>query len=309
MKMNYIWLLLAGILLASCSSNTDKKQNDDRPVIMVTIEPLRYFTEAIAGNRFQVVSMVPKGSSPETYDPAPQQLIDLSKSKAYLRIGHIGFEQTWMERLEKNAPHLPFFDLSEGVELIYDESHCHDHHHHAPSQGNHQEAESHHHHHHGGVEPHIWNSPSNAQVIATNILKALCSIDKSGEQEFTTRHDSLQQSIVHTDSLVCTLLSTPEADNAFMIYHPALSYFARDYGLRQIAIEEGGKEPSPAQLKELIDLCRQENVHIIFILPEFDKRNAEIIAKQTNTKVVPINPLAFNWEEEILNTAKALTNN
>ena len=94
-----------------------------------------------------------------------------------------------------------------------------------------------------------------------------------------------------------------------MIYHPALSYFARDYGLHQIAIEEGGKEPSPAQLKELIDLCRQEEVHIIFIQPEFDKRNAEIIAKQTNTKVVPINPLAFNWEEEILNTAKALTNN
>lgn len=75
-----------------------------------------------------------------------------------------------------------------------------------------------------------------------------------------------------------------------MIYHPALSYFARDYGLHQISIEEGGKEPSPAHLKELIDLCKAEDVRVIFVQPEFDKRNAETIAQQTGTKVVPINP-------------------
>ena len=91
-----------------------------------------------------------------------------------------------------------------------------------------------------------------------------------------------------------------------MIYHPALSYFARDYGLHQISIEEGGKEPSPAHLKELIDLCKAEDVRVIFVQPEFDKRNAETIAQQTGTKVVPINPLSYDWETEMLNVAKAL---
>ena len=96
-------LLLLGscLLLAACTGRTSKASGNEeaKPVITVTIEPQRYFTEAIAGDKFTVVSMVPKGSSPETYDPIPQQLVSLGDSKAYLRIGYIGFEQTWMDRL------------------------------------------------------------------------------------------------------------------------------------------------------------------------------------------------------------------
>lgn len=91
-----------------------------------------------------------------------------------------------------------------------------------------------------------------------------------------------------------------------MIYHPALSYFARDYGLHQIPIETGGKEPSPAHLKALIDTCKDEKVHVIFVQPEFDRRNAELIAKQTGTRVVDINPLSYDWEAEMMHTAKSL---
>ena len=101
----FCFLLLIATLLFSCKQGGQQnKKNDDKPVITVTIEPLRYFTEAIAGDEFTVVSMVPKGSSPETYDPTPQQLVDLAQSKAYFRIGYIGFEQTWTEKLTDNAP-------------------------------------------------------------------------------------------------------------------------------------------------------------------------------------------------------------
>ena len=89
----------------------------------------------------------------------------------------------------------------------------------------------------------------------------------------------------------------------------ALSYFARDYGLQQISIEEGGKEPSPAHLKELVDVCRQADVRVIFIQPEFDHRNAEIIAKETRTRIVPIHPLSYDWEAEMQAVARALANN
>ena len=107
MKRTFLYIL-AALLAASCknSSVQNNKSEGDKPVITVTIEPLRYFTEAIAGDNFNVISMVPKGSSPETYDPTPQQLVDLAKSKAYFRIGYIGFEQTWMDKLTDNAPHL-----------------------------------------------------------------------------------------------------------------------------------------------------------------------------------------------------------
>ena len=301
--MKKIFLLLLIVLVAtSCKQpgSQQTKNSDDKPIITVTIEPLRYFTEAIAGDRFTVISMVPKGSSPESYDPTPKQLIDLAQSKAYFRIGHIGFEQVWIDRLTDNAPHLQFFDTSKGVDLIYDDSHP-PHHHDAEGE---ESAEDHHH--AIGVEPHIWNSAANAQIIAGNILTALCTIDKENESTYVERYQTLCQQITQTDSIIRQMLASSDADRAFMIYHPALSYFARDYRLHQIPIEAEGKEPSPSHLKELINTCAKEKVRVIFVQPEFDRRNANLIAQQTKTEVIDINPLAYDWEAEMLNTAKAL---
>lgn len=293
-NMKNLLLLSSFLLLAACGGRSSKAENEkEKPVITVTLEPQRYITEAIAGDKFKVVSMVPKGASPETYDPIPQQLVSLGESKAYLRVGYIGFEQVWMDRLMNNTPHIQVFDTSKGIDLILDNS---EHNHNPGEHPNHIHA----------VEPHVWNSAINAMILAGNTYKALCTLDKNNEPYYRARYDSLCQRIQHTDSLICQQLSTPEASKSFMIYHPALSYFARDYGLHQISIEEGGKEPSPAHLKELIDVCRAEDVRVIFVQPEFDKRNAETIAQQTGTRVVPINPLNYDWEAEMLNIAKAL---
>lgn len=159
------------------------------------------------------------------------------------------------------------------------------------------------------MEPHIWNSTGNALIIARNTYKALCQLDKENEAYYLARYDSLSQRIIQTDSIIRETLKEPGATRTFMIYHPALSYFARDYGLQQISIEEGGKEPSPAHLKELVDVCRQADVRVIFIQPEFDHRNAEIIAKETRTRIVPIHPLSYDWEAEMQAVARALANN
>ena len=279
--------LIPILTLFICFACGNTAQKSEKAIITVTIEPLRYFTEAIAGKNYQVVSMVPKGSSPESYDPIPQQLVNLSKSQAYFRIGHIGFEQAWMKKLEANCPDMKVYDTSKGIDLIRDKGHWH---------GDHF--------HEGGVEPHIWNSTQNALIIADNIYQALCELDSTHQADYKNRLDSLKQSIQQTDAETRKLLEN--ADSTFLIYHPALSYFARDYGLKQISIEEGGKEPSPAQLKKLIETCRNENVHTIFVQQEFDQRNAQLIAHELGIDIVSINPLSYDWTEEMLQTAKAL---
>ena len=279
--------LIPILTLFICFACGNTAQKSEKAILTVTIEPLRYFTEAIAGENYQVVSMVPKGSSPESYDPTPQQLVNLSKSQAYFRIGHIGFEQAWMKKLEANCPDMKVYDTSKGIDLIRDKGHWH---------GDHF--------HEGGVEPHIWNSTQNALIIADNIYQALCELDSTHQADYKYRLDSLKQSIQQTDGATRRLLEN--ADSTFLIYHPALSYFARDYGLKQISIEEGGKEPSPAQLKKLIETCRNENVHTIFVQQEFDQRNAQLIAHELGINIVSINPLSYDWTEEMLRTAKGL---
>lgn len=275
------------LFIAVSCMNTHKKTE---PTITVTIEPLRYFTEAIAGDKFKIVSMVPEGSNPETYDPTPQQLVNLSKSKAYLRIGYIGFEQSWIKKLQDNTPDVKFYDTSTGINLIHQKcSHTH-------AKG--EDINYH------GIEPHIWNSPDNARTIAGNIYNALSEIDEKNSVYYKQRTDSLILIIDKTEDKIRELIK--KADKTFLIYHPALTYFAREYGLEQISIEEGGKEPSPAHLQSLIKTCKEKKANIIFVQQEFDKRNAELIANELGLEVIPINPLNYNWPEEMINTAKAL---
>ena len=280
-KLIYILTLF---ILSGCGNTTQKSE---KPILTVTLEPLRYFTEAIAGDNYEVVSMVPKGSSPESYDPTPQQLVNLSKSQAYFRIGYIGFEQAWMKKLEANCPNMKVYDTSKGIDLIRDKGHWH---------GDHF--------HEGGVEPHVWNSTQNALIIADNIYQALCELDSTHQEDYQKRLDVLKQTIRQTDANVRTLVEN--ADSTFLIYHPALSYFARDYGLKQVSIEEGGKEPSPAQLKALIETCRNENVHTIFVQQEFDQKNAQLIANELGVNIVSINPLSYDWVKEMIRIAEAL---
>ena len=280
-KLIYILTLF---ILSACGNTTQKSE---KPILTVTLEPLRYFTEAIAGDNYEVVSMVPKGSSPESYDPTPQQLVNLSKSQAYFRIGYIGFEQAWMKKLEANCPNMKVYNTSKGIDLIRDKGLWH---------GDHF--------HEGGVEPHVWNSTQNALIIADNIYQALCELDSTHQEDYQKCLDVLKQTIRQTDANVRTLLEN--ADSTFLIYHPALSYFARDYGLKQVSIEEGGKEPSPAQLKALIETCRNENVHTIFVQQEFDQRNAQLIAHELGVNIVSINPLSYDWVKEMIRIAEAL---
>lgn len=185
--------------------------------------------------------------------------------------------------------------MSQGVDLIYDNTHSHRH-----------AEDGKEHHHATGVEPHIWNSATNAQIIAGNILSALCSIDKSNESAYLERYSHLPPDRAYRQPHTADAHRSRRRPRLYDLHPGAFPISARDYGLHQIPIEAGGKEPSPAHLKALIDTCKSEKVHVIFVQPEFDRRNAEIIAKQTGTRIVDINPLSYDWEAEMLNTAKAL---
>ena len=282
--MNRLITIALFLIVTACSGPGSEKKV---PTLTVTLEPLRYFTEAIAGDKFLVVSMVPKGSSPETYDPTPQQLVQLNQSQAYFRIGYIGFEQAWMERMEANAPQLKIVDTSRKVHLIKGKGHYHGDHYHE-----------------GGVEPHIWNSAQNALIITHNIYTALCELDANNQAYYKQRLDSIQQVIKQTDQTIKEILQ--HADSTFLIYHPALSDVARDYGLTRISIEEDGKEPSPAQLSKLIEQCRKKQAKVIFVQQEFDTRNAQLIADELGIQVTSIHPLNYNWTEEMLHIASSL---
>lgn len=268
-------LLLVSAFLTACVGKPVKEGR----IVTVTIEPLRYFTEQIAGNRFKVVTMVPNGGNPETYEPSARQMMNLSESDMYIKVGNIGFERTWMKKLEANAPHAIVVDSSDGI---------------TPQRTP-----------HGDIDPHTWMSAANARIIALNIYRALAGIDSKDSIYFRDNLQKLLNRIDCVDTSIRTVL-TKETSKAFLVYHPVLTYFAHDYKLRQIAMEEEGREPSAAQLQTVITEVRQAGVKTFFVQKEFANRNVDVVARETKTAKTEINPLGYDWEKEMLKVANSL---
>lgn len=271
----YLLLLTVTLILASCTTNPQ----DTRRKITVTIEPLRYFTEQIAGEKFVVNTMVPQGGNPETYEPTAQQMVKLAESDLYIKVGNIGFERTWMKKLSQNAPHTIIIDSSEGIELAHSS--------------------------HGVTDPHTWMSTNNAKQIARNIYEALVSINARDSASYRRNYEALIDTIEATDMRLREQL-TRDKSQAFLIDHPALTYFARDYELLQIPVEEEGREPSAAQLKKTIQQAKDKKVKVMFVQKQFETRSTKIVSQEVGAETIAINPLSHNWSEEMVSIAKKL---
>lgn len=271
-------LCILALTLLSCHST---KEKTTQGVIMVSIEPLCYFTEQIAGNRFDVASIVPENYSPELYEPTPQQLIETSNAKAYIKIGQLGFEKTWLKKICENESRLPIFCVTDSIE----------------SDANGMKITA--------FDPHVWTSPRYAETICRKICSSLCQIDSAGTLIYQKNLLTCIKRIYQVDKKIHQTLKDVQC-RTFVTAHPSFTYFASDYGLTQLCIEKDGKEPTPQELAELIRQCKQENVKVILIQPGFDKNNAEAIARETGAHIVNVNPLNKNWEVEMLLVAKAL---
>lgn len=289
----YIYTLLTLLFIVGCNTSSNNK-----PTVSVTIEPQRYFVEQIAGDNFNVNTIVPPGTSPETYDPTPSQMVMLGKSLLYFKVGYLGFENAWGKTLAENNADVLVVNTSNEISLIEGDNHDN-------IIGGHQHHEGHN---HQGVDPHIWSSPKSALIMAENILNALVLADVENQTLYRDNFKVLQAEIMATDKKITSLLENASVD-AFIIYHPALAYFARDYNLTQYSIEFEGKSPSPQQLKQMIDFAQEQGVKTIFVQKGFDMKNAVSLAKEVNASIHSIDPLSYNWSDELIKIAEILSEN
>lgn len=283
-----ILLLLLAVTMISCGSG--EKSESSSPTISVSILPQKYFVEKIAGDLFDVNVMIPPGASPATYEPTPAQITSLTKTDVYMKIGYTIFEVSWMDKLASANENMDIVDLSEGVDLIMEE-----HHHH----GSHD---------HGSVDPHIWMSPKNVKIISTNILNVLTEVYPEHEPVLNKNYTVFMSELDSLDSFMRSEMEKL-GSRSFLTYHPALSYFARDYELSQHPMELEGKTPSSAYLKDLVDLGKEEGIKVIFLQMQFDQHNAEVLAKEIGAEIVQINPLDPEWFQQMLFITDKLKSN
>ncbi|HOC47782.1 MAG TPA: zinc ABC transporter substrate-binding protein, partial [Bacteroidales bacterium] len=254
--------------------------------------------------------------------PLPAQISSLSGSEAFIMNGQLGFEHAWMDRFRQVNPDMKVLDLSRHIKLLgprhpsgigvsappgaepqseglrseglRSEGAGHE-------EGDHED----HGHAHGGPDPHYWMSPSAAFIMARDVHDFLVGLNPASSEKYDSNLYAINREISEVDSLVRVALG-PGPHPTVMIYHPALAYMGRDYGFEQVSFEDEGKSPSPARMKQLIDLARENEIKIIFIQAEYDVRNAESLSRETGARLVVINPMNSDWPEAVMEIARAV---
>jgi len=274
--------------------------------IVVSILPQQTFVEKIGGNKVNVITMVPAGSNPHSYEPKPSQMIHISKAEIYFPIG-FGFEDTWLDKFANQNKNMKFVEMTKDVERIMMKKHKHkvddkhhDHDEHHAKHDDHNEYKK---------DPHTWVSPKNVKIMAKNIYDTLVQFDSSNKEYYLNNYNNFINEINQTDETIKNIFSNTPKDSKFMVFHPAWGYFAKDYNLVQFAVEIEGKDPKPKILRKIIDEARKEKIKAIFTQAEFSEKSAKVIADELKIKVIKETPLAKNWSLNLIHVAETIANN
>lgn len=313
---------LAGVaVLAACAGKApppSPSSTGAEPIpVAASVPPAAWVAERIGGDRVAVTTLLPPGRSPHTWEPAPRELVALSRARLVVVVGHpaLPFEERLLTAARQGGEPA-VVALTDGIELLPDaEGHAHgDEHGHEAAHGHREAAEpsaegetagtS------GGArlaatDPHVWLDPLAMRSAAARIAETLAGIDPDHAAGYRARLAGLEAEIDALDREIRDLLAgAPE--RRFLAYHPAWGYFAARYGLIQESVEVGGKEPGTRGLVDRVGEARARGTRTIFVQTSVSGRGARVIAGEIGAEVVALDPLAYDWDENLREVAAAM---
>ena len=280
-------LLLTTVLtlsICSCSAPQTKCHTADKTRVTVSIPPLLYFANEIGGDSIEATSLLDESADPETFQPGVNALRAVATSQVFATVGLLPFENALISNLTANNPELKVINMSEGVDLIRG---THTHRHDATESNE------------GEPDPHVWSSVRNARIIARNMLQALIEADPSHRDYFTERYSRLSERLDSLDSTIAQALDSLPS-RSFAVWHPSLSYFARDYNLHQIAFNAENKETSSIRLRSQLDKAVLASPAAFFVPAGTGETQTATIAETLGLHPVTLHPMTSDWENEMI---------
>ncbi len=272
-------LLVLVVFLSSLLPVTAARA-ENKLSVMVSILPQIWFVEQIGGNEVSVEALVGPGHSPATFQPTAKQMARLQGAAAFFSSG-VPFERGLLPRIAAAHDSPPIFGLR-------------------PQGPDHQN-----HDHSHGLDPHTWLDPAQAMAMADTIGRVLAELAPQQSALFQSRTSALKIKLQALQNEISTVLS-PVRGQTFYVFHPAYGHFAKAFGLHQIAVEIDGHEPGPRQLAQVIDKINQDHARAIIVQPQFSKKSAGAIAQATGVEILVLDPLAVQYDENLLHIARTL---
>jgi len=264
--------------------------------VVVSILPQQYLVERIAGPRVEILTLVRPGDNEATYSPGPGTLAALDGARVWFTMG-VHFESVWQDRIARDRPGMLIVPLAAGLPVRPTEQSL-------VADGR---AEHHDHPHGGTPDPHTWTDPRLAARMAERIAETLARLDPAGAEEYLRRARALQGELLALHEEIATRLA-PLRGSAFIVFHPSWGYFADAYGLVQLPIEAGGREPGPRGLAEIIRRGREAGVRAVFVQQQFSQRSARAVAEALDAEVVEADPLAVDYIANLRRVSLSMLN-
>ncbi len=249
----------------------------ERLGVMASVPPVGWFVEAVGGDLVDVAVLVPPGASPATYEPTHRQLRRLDGASIWVTVGHprFPFEAAWRGRLTEGRPDLRVVPSGEGCRR-------------------------------GAGDPHLWMSPACARSMVERVAEALVEARPAHADSFRAGRRRALEAVDAVDRELGDLLA-PHRGRAFLVFHPALGYLARDYGLEQMSIQRGATEPNPAELDRLVRRARERGIRDVLVQPQFSREAAALVADELpGGRVVTVDPLAPSWPRGMRSIGRTL---
>ncbi|GHV59442.1 adhesin [Campylobacterota bacterium] len=234
-------------------------------VVAVSVAPQAWLAKSIGGD-IEVITLAPANSSSHSYEPKIADLVQIARADMYLACG-IEFEKAWLNRFGDNAPKIKIFYTDRNIVKILA---------------------------HDEPDTHIWLSPENMRTMAEETVRAFMTIDAKNSAIYLKNGADTIQKIEDIQNELNAKFA-PYKNRAFLVYHPALGYFAQEFNLRQIAIEHDHLEPKPAQLGAIITIAREQHIKTIFIEPNTAHKTASVVADTIGAKIVAVPIVSDDW--------------
>jgi len=270
--------------------------SDGKITIAVSIVPEETFVRAVAGDKAEIVTMIPPGKSPENYSPTPQEMESFSRADLYFSIGVPAEEVSILPKAKDFNSKIKIVDLADIVGEVYPHRYFDE-----DEQGSHNDEDGHQ---HEGRDPHIWLSPKRVMVMIDVIAQELSDFDPQNKSLYEKNAQDYIKELEELDSEIRQNLSNIK-NKTFIVYHPAFGYFADDYGLNMIAIENEGKEATAKDLQYVIDIARNEEIKVVFYQAETDSKQARTLAEEIGGKVQMLEPLSADYINNLRKMANA----
>jgi len=281
-KNRYILVFILSLLIITALPTVNSIKAKE-VTTAVTIVPQKQFVSVVAGENSEVTVMIPPGYSPGNYAPRPSELTKFSDADIYFSIGVPADIQNILPKAKEFNQDIKIVNLAERVSQKYDDRTF-------PN---------------GSRDPHIWLSPKRVIHIVKVIRDELINLNPQKEQLYKENTAEYIEKIRETDQKVKSILNEKE-NNYFLVYHPSFGYFADEYNLNMVSIEEGGKEATAKHLQEIIDFAKKNNIERIFYQAEIDSRQTQALAEEIGAELVKLDPLAENYLNNLIEMAKKI---